>query len=277
MRSPNAHETRGAVSLLQRLIIEHPVSIVPPVRFIADYVCAHRQALHPLQLSLPITRAASVVGDLRRAAVNVVVPIDIKRLPSMEPPDLLIIPPVRVPPCFPLVPSLPATVGSLLLEIHQRVPMPKPRTVPFPDQFQSEMALRGRMMQLEMKYALHKFVHGYHQLQALRLGALAALVPDSQMCIDWLEMEFHMRLEVTSYVALLARATYTRSLADVHLGWKFYTQSFPSLHSLGFQMCPKERAVLLSIGPDGNQQLRIAEPDVLDELLMSPSRSDTQA
>lgn len=162
----------------------------------------------------------------------------------MTPRDLLIFPPVYLPPCLTfIIPFLPTTLGTCLSQLHRRVPIAQPRPIPFPSLSQDRGIARLREMQWEMGQAHHVFVRGYHRLQEARMGALAALIPDSQMLVEWLELECHFRHEVATYAGFLARATSPTTVADVATGWTAYMSLAPSLLDMGTQMCAKPPAV----------------------------------
>lgn len=121
------------------------------------------------------------------------------------------------------------------------------------------------------------FVQGYFALQAERMRAPAVLMPDSQMVIDWLELEYHARLDVISYTSILVRGIKTINHTDAMMAWQLYTESTPPLHWLGLRTCPKDQAMGGS-EPTSSAEERNPETEITGEwLVLSPQSTSDDA
>ena len=194
----------------------------------------------------------------------------------MGTPDILIIPPVQLPPCLAFLPPLPATLDTLLLHLRHHTSIPEPPPIPFDPSIPPTLqdALLEQMdKQMEMAQGCRMFVHGYYVLQEERMGALAALMPDSQMVMDWLEMEYHFRLDVARYSSILVQGIDRRNSIDAMIAWQLYTESMPRLLWLGYRTCPKADRVTVNLESAPSQEERNLERDVMDEWLVSSPQS----
>lgn len=126
---------------------------------------------------------------------------------------------------------------------------------------------------MEVAHGCRKFVSGYYALQERRMGALAAVMPDSQMVIDWLELEYHIRLEVAHVSTVLVKGIRTTHSIDAMIGWQLYSESMPSLFCLGWTIYPKTDRVAVTLEPAHNQEVQVAERDVIEEWLVSSPQS----
>lgn len=131
---------------------------------------------------------------------------------------------------------------------------------------------------MEVMRARRALLRTYNAVQTTRIRALEVLTPDSQMCIDWLEMEYHLRRDVADYTDVLSKFVYSGMRADALIGVKTYAHLQPSILELGIETCPKASVVPASQELVPSQENQDLERDVTNEwLVLSPQSVSDQA